>query len=369
MPSLKHISLSLGACAMVALAGNAAHADIRIALAIPATGGQIAALGAQARLGAETAVKALNAKGGINGEKVTLEVVDDQCDPKTAVAAANQIVAKDIKFVLGHLCSGASIAASSVYEEEGILMLTGSATAPDLTDRNLKMVFRACGRDDQQGLVGAQYIADKLRAKRVAVLHDKQVYGKGLADKAEAVLKAAGIQPVYVGSITAGERDYSAIVGRLKQENVDAVYYGGYHTELGLIARQARQNGLTAPFVGGDGLASAEYWQIAGDGGAQTYFTFSPDPKGRPEAKAVYEELKKGGEPDNFTFYYYAAAETLAQAMSKAGTDPIKVAEHLKSGTFATVVGTLRFTQTGDLQDPQYVVYEWKNGAYSQVKQ
>ncbi|MFC0219292.1 branched-chain amino acid transport system substrate-binding protein [Pseudochelatococcus lubricantis] len=358
-----------GVCMLALLAGaTAARADVTIALGIPATGGQIAALGAQAKLGAETAVAAINAKGGINGEKIDLQIADDQCDPKNAVSAANQVVSRGIKFVLGHLCSGASIAASDVYNDEGVLMLTASATAPDLTERGHPLVFRANGRDDQQGSVGGKFIAEKFKDKRIAIVDDKQVYGQGLAREAGKVLAAAGIKPVYVGTINAGERDYSALVSRLKDEKVDVVYFGGYHTELGLIVRQARQAGLDTRFIGADGIAANEFWSVAGEGGAGTLFTFSADAKDKPSAQEAYAELKKGGEPDNFAFYYYAAAQTLAKAIADAGKDPEKVAEKLKSESFDTIVGTFRFDAKGDLVDPEYVVFEWRDGKYAPTK-
>lgn len=358
-----------GVCMLAMLTGaTSARADVAIALGIPATGGQIAALGAQAKLGAETAVAAINAKGGINGEKINLQIADDQCDPKNAVSAANQVVSRGTKFVLGHLCSGASIAASDVYNDEGVLMLTASATAPDLTERGYPLVFRANGRDDQQGAVGGKFIVDKFKDKRIAIVDDKQVYGQGLAREAGKVLEAAGIKPVYTGTVNAGERDYSALVSRLKEDKVDVVYYGGYHTELGLIVRQARQAGLQTRFIGADGLAANEFWSVAGEGGAGTLFTFSADVKERPSAQEAYAELKKGGEPDNFAFYYYAAAQALAKAIGEAGQDPEAVAKALHEGSFDTIVGTFRFDAKGDLVDPEYVVFEWNNGSYAPTK-
>lgn len=342
-----------------------AVAQVEVALAIPATGGQIAALGAQARLGAEAAVEAINARGGVRGQKLVLRVVDDQCDPRVAVNAANQIVSRGIKFVLGHLCSGASIAASKVYEEEGIVMLTGSATAPELTERAMVMIFRACGRDDQQGHVGARFAIERLQPKRIAVVHDKQVYGKGLADKADSVFREAGLIPALSATITAGERDFSSLVTRLKQENIELVYFGGYHTELGLLVRQARLGGVDARFVAGDGLSSDEFWTLAGEGAAGTLFTFSPDPRSSDAGRPVYEELRKKGDPDNFAFYYYAAAQVLADAIAKAGPVPESVATVLRTQSFDTVVGKLEFDRKGDLKDPKYVVYEWADGKYA----
>lgn len=357
------------AAVLAASVAPSAWADITFALGIPATGGQIVAIGAQAQRGTEAAVEAINAAGGIRGEKVVLQIADDACDPKQAVSVANQMASRGIKFVVGHLCSGASIAASNVYAEEGILMITASATAPELTERDLPLVFRACGRDDQQGTVAGRFIADKFPNARIAIVDDKQVYGHGLAVNAQAALTEHGKTPVFTGAVNAGERDFSAIVSRLKQERVDVVYYGGYHTELGLIVRQARQAGLDARFMGADGLATAEFWSITGQAGAGTLFTFTADAKSRPEASAALARLKQGdAQPDNFTFYYYAATTALADAIKDVGPDPQAVARDLHAKAFPTVVGAMRFDAKGDLIDPQCVIYEWKDGHYAPTK-
>ena len=145
----------------------------------------------------------------------------------------------------------------------------------------------------------AQQIADKFKGKKVAIVHDKQVYGQGLAEAAKKTLADAGVTPAYEGSVNAGERDFSALVARLKQEGIDIVYYGGYHTELGLIVRQARQAGLETRFVGADGLATNEFWSIAGEGGAGTLFTFSADVKAKPSAQSVMRLLSES-EPMDF---------------------------------------------------------------------
>ncbi|CAH2599445.1 L-leucine/L-phenylalanine ABC transporter periplasmic binding protein [Rhodovastum atsumiense] len=331
--------------------------------------GNVAAIGQQALNGAQAAVDVINARGGVlHGRKLRLAVEDDACDPKQAVSVANLFAGRGIKLVLGPLCSSAAIPASSVYAEEGILMMSASATNPQLTERKLTTVFRACGRDDQQGAVAGEMLADRFANKRIAIVDDKSAYGSGLATEAAKVLKQRKVPIAFTGSVTAGEKDFSAIVSRLKQERIDIAYYGGYHPELGLILRQARSAGLNAIFVSGEGIGTSEFWAIAGDAGTGTLFTNSPDVAGTPaasEARKAIEARDAKVPPDNFAFYNYAAIQALAAAIDRAGSaTPKAVAAALRKDPLPTVVGPLAFDAKGDLKAPQYVFFEWRDGTY-----
>ena len=279
-------TLAVAAATAAGLWATASQADIAIALAGPLSG-PAATYGEQTRAGVEAAVADINAKGGINGEKLVLTVEDDACDGKQAVAVANKLVNRKVVAVIGHVCSGAAVAAADVYADEGILMVTPTATTPQLTESGLKNVFRVCGRDDQQGVVAARAILDRFKGRKVAILHDKQAYGKGLADAVKAELNKAGVQEALYASVNAGERDYTPVVTRLKSEGIDVVYYGGYETEFGLIVRQAAELKFAPQFIGADGLNGQSYWNITGPAGEGTLFTFAPDPQGKPEAAAV----------------------------------------------------------------------------------
>lgn len=342
-----------------------AQADIRIAAAGPMTG-QYAAFGEQIRRGAEMAVADINAKGGVLGQKLILEVGDDACDPKQAVAVANQLANKKVVFVAGHYCSGSSIPASDVYNEEGILQMTPGSTNPQLTERGLKNVFRICGRDDQQGLVAGEYIVKHFKNANVAILHDKTVYGKGLADEVQKTINKAGKKEALYEAYTANERDYSAVVSKLKSANVSLVFVGGYHTEAGLIARQARQQGLKATLMAGDVLMTDEYWAITGPAGEGSLMTFSPDPTRNPIAKPIVDKfLKQGYKPEGYTLYSYATVQAWAQAAQRAGSPKADaVSKVLKAEKFDTVLGPVSFDAKGDVKAPGYVVYVWKNGKY-----
>jgi branched-chain amino acid transport system substrate-binding protein len=231
------------AMALAFCAGAVKAQDIAIAVVGPVTGSN-AALGEQMTRGAKMAVADINAKGGVLGKKLNLILADDACDPKQAVAAANDVVGKKVVFVAGHYCSSSSIPASAVYNEAGVLQMTPASTNPALTDdaarKGWNNVFRACGRDDVQGGTAGKYLADRFKGKRVAIVHDKTAYGKGIADETKKAMNAAGLNEAMYEGITAGDKDVSALISKMKQANIDAVYFGGYQTEAGLIVRQAR---------------------------------------------------------------------------------------------------------------------------------
>jgi branched-chain amino acid transport system substrate-binding protein len=348
---------------------GAAWADITIATAGPMTG-QYASFGAQMKAGAEQAVEDINAAGGVNGEMLSLQIGDDACDPKQAVAVANQFAGEGVVFVAGHFCSGSSIPASAVYSDEGIIQISPASTNPAFTEeRPGPGIYRVCGRDDQQGQVAGQYLADNFGDKKIAIINDKTAYGKGLADETQKNLEAAGVQPALLESYTAGEKDYTALVSKLKQAGVDVLYVGGYHTEAGLIKRQMAEQGMETVLMSGDALVTDEYWAITGDAGNGTLMTFSPDPRNAEGAKDLVEKFRaKGIEPEGYTLYTYAAIQAWAAAVTTAGsTEHDAVVKALDDGTFETVLGTLEFDDKGDVSLPGYVFYEWKDGAYNQM--
>ncbi len=346
-----------------------ASADIEIATAGPMTG-QYASFGAQMKAGAEQAVADINAAGGVLGQKLHLNVGDDACDPKQAVAVANQMVSKGVVFMAGHFCSGSSIPASKVYEEEGIVQISPASTNPKLTDEGGPNVYRVCGRDDQQGSTAGAFLAKNFAGKNIAIIHDKTAYGKGLADETRKALHENGAKEVMYEAITAGEKDYSALVSKLKQANVDVLYLGGYHTEAGLIVRQMRDQGMKTILVSGDALVTNEYWAITGKAGEGTLMTFSPDPRKNPAAAPLVKKFRdKGIEPEGYVLYTYAAIQAWVQAAEAAGSvDPAKVIPALNSGKFKTALGELSFDKKGDVTLPGYVFYEWKNGNYDYYK-
>jgi len=365
--SLLGAAATLGFAAMAATAP--ASAQIQIATVGPMTG-EYATFGQQMKAGAEQAVADINKAGGLLGQQLVLSIGDDACDPKQAVSVANQMANRKVKLVAGHFCSGSSIPASKVYGEEGILQISPASTNPDYTEKGGWNTFRVCGRDDQQGQVAGAYLAKNFKNEKIAILHDNSTYGKGLADQTQKALHAAGGKEALYTAYTPKEKDYSALVSRLKQAGVSVIYVGGYHTEAGLIIRQAKEQGMKATLVGGDALVSSEFWQIAGNAGAGTLMTFSPDPRRNQTAANVVKAFKeKNVDPEGYVLYTYAAIQIWADAVKQAKTtDPKKVAEALKaSGNWASVLGPMTFDKKGDPTGSGYVLYVWKDGSYTQM--
>jgi branched-chain amino acid transport system substrate-binding protein len=367
MKSVKLIGLAIGAS--LALSTAAFAQDVTVAVAGPMTGGE-SAFGRQLKNGAEQAVKDLNAAGGVLGKKLALEVGDDACDPKQARSVAEKLASAKIPFVVGHYCSSSSIPASEAYADGNVLQITPASTNPLFTERKLWNVARVCGRDDQQGLVAADYIAKFYKGKNVAILNDKTTYGKGLADETKKALNRAGVTEKMYESYNKGDKDFNAIVSRLKLEKIDLVYVGGYHQEAGLILRQMRDQGLQTVLMAGDAMADKEFASITGPAGAGTLFTFGPDPRNKPTAKVIVEAFKaKNIDPEGYTLYSYAAVQVWSQAAKKVGTtDPMKVMAAIKANAWDTVIGTLEFDAKGDIKQLDYVVYKWDDkGNYAEI--
>ena len=361
------VALGLG----LAFADNAS-AQVKLGVAGPITGGS-AAFGAQLKNGVEQAVEDINAAGGILGQKIQVFVGDDRADPKEGVSVANKFVGDGVKFVVGHFNSGVTIPASEVYQENGMLVITPAATNPKVTERNMWNIFRTCGRDDQQGAVAGDYIAKNFKGKKIAIVHDKTTYGQGLAEETRKNLNAKGLKEVMFEGVNVGDKDYSALVSKIKAARADLVYWGGMHDTGGLILRQLRDQGVKATFMGADGITDDEFAVIAGPGAEGTLMTFSPDPRLNPANKAIIDVFrKKGFEPQAYTLYSYGAVQIIKQAAEAAkSVDPKKVAEVMHSGkVFNTVLGDLSYDKKGDVtgytvagkKKDRYVLYVWKKG-------
>ena len=366
MKKINTLGLAVGLS--LALAGTAS-AQVKFGMAGPITGPS-AATGAQMKNGVDQAAADINAAGGILGQKITVEFGDDVSDPKQGVSVANKFAADGVKFVIGNYNSGVSIPSSEVYQENGILQISPASTNPTLTERKMWNIFRVCGRDDQQGAVAGQYIVKHFKGKKIAVVHDKTTYGKGLADETVKAMAKGKMKPVMYEGINTGEKDYSALVSKIKQSGADLVYFGGLYTEGGLIVRQMRDQGVKAPMMGGDGITSDEFAAVGGPGVEGTLMTYGPDPRNNPDAKAVVAKFRaKNFEPEAYTLYSYAAVQVIKQAAESAKSlDPKKVAAKMHSGmTFKTVLGNLSFDKKGDLTKLDYVMYVWKKNPAGKI--
>ncbi|MFP0194786.1 MULTISPECIES: ABC transporter substrate-binding protein [Pseudomonas] len=350
-----------------------AQADVKIGVAGPMTGAN-AAFGEQYMKGAQAAADAVNAAGGVNGEKIVLVKGDDACEPKQAVTVAKDLTNQKVAGVVGHFCSSSTIPASEIYDEAGIIAITPGSTNPQVTERGLSAMFRMCGRDDQQGIVAGDYIVDVLKGKKVVVLHDKDTYGQGLADATKAQLEKRGVKPVLYEGLTRGEKDFSTIVTKIRGAGADVVYFGGLHPEAGPLVRQLREQGLKdVKFMSDDGIVTDELVTTAGgpqfvDG---VLMTFGADPRLLPDSKAVVDAFRKAGtEPEGYTLYAYASVQALAAAFNGAKSNKgEEAAVWLKKNPVKTVMGEKTWDSKGDLKVSDYVVYQWdKDGKYHQLE-
>jgi branched-chain amino acid transport system substrate-binding protein len=357
----------LSTAALLAFGTGLAQAQVKIGLAGPLTGDN-AAFGVQMKSGADLAVADINKAGGVLGQQIQEVTVDDACDPKTAVSVANTLVSDGVVMVDGHFCSASTIPASKVYSDNGILEISPASTNPAYTDQGTAFTFRTCGRDDQQGKVAAEYIADHFKNAKIAVLDDNSTYGKGIADQVRANLAKLGMPIAYNTSYTAGDKDYSALISRMKQQGITLVYIGGYYSDSGLILRQGAAQGFTPQYVSEDAAVTAALWQIAGPTAEGMLMTFPPPAEKDPAAaKAVAELATLKEDPTGYVLYSYATIQIWAEAAQKAGTtDPGKVAAELKSGgPWASVLGPVSFDAKGDVVNAAYAIYKWHNGNYA----
>ncbi|EFP7128241.1 branched-chain amino acid ABC transporter substrate-binding protein [Shigella flexneri] len=287
-----------------------------------------------------------------------------------AVAVANKVVNDGIKYVIGHLCSSSTQPASDIYEDEGILMITPAATAPELTARGYQLILRTTGLDSDQGPTAAKYILEKVKPQRIAIVHDKQQYGEGLARAVQDGLKKGNANVVFFDGITAGEKDFSTLVARLKKENIDFVYYGGYHPEMGQILRQARAAGLKTQFMGPEGVANVSLSNIAGESAEELLVTKPKNYDQVPANKPIVDAIKaKKQDPSGaFVWTTYAALQSLQAGLNQSD-DPAEIAKYLKANSVDTVMGPLTWDEKGDLKGFEFGVFDWHaNGTATDAK-
>ena len=328
-----------------------ARAEIRIGIAGPLSGSNLIT-GEQQEIGALKALDRLNDEGGLLGEKILVTSLDDACEPEQAKAAARQLVRVGVIFVVGHVCSGATLAASKIYEEAGIIMISPASTNPKVTDEGGPNVFRVIGRDDQQGTIAGDYLADNHSNSNIAIVHDGQAYGLGLAEFTKYQLNKRGTTEVIFDSYIPEQTDYKLIVDKLVNAKIDVLYVGGYQADIGIILREAKRELPSLQLISGDSLANVEFLFLSGEVGEGTYFTFGPDMRQMPEAADVVAAIRDEDdyEPEGYTLYSYAAVQAWAQAVQQAGSlNSDAVIEALKMGSFETVLGKIGFDEKGDV--------------------
>jgi branched-chain amino acid transport system substrate-binding protein len=357
--------LVVSAILIAALCARNARADVLIGVAGPMTG-KNAWFGAQMERGAEQAVADINAAGGVLGAQVRLITADDFCDPEQAVAAARKLVSDGVMFIAGHYCSHSSIPASAIYEAAGVLMISPASSNPVLTDLGRANVFRVTARDDANGVVIGNYLADHWSDKKIAILHDDTTYGKGLAEEVKKNLNRRGLTEAVYQAYAPGKADYGAEISELRAADIAVAFIGGYHTEIGLMARQARDHRYPVQLVSGNSLTTEEFSLIAGPAAEGTIFLDVADPRRRVEAAPAVEQFRASGfEPEGYTLFAYGAVQVWAEAAEKAGSLELDaMIASLRQNRFDTVLGPIDFDDKGDLTVQNLVWYVWRDGGY-----
>ncbi len=349
-----------------AAAPPAGSPPVRVAVVGPMSG-TYRAFGEQMRQAAQLAADDINGRGGLQGHRMTVDVVDDGCDARQAPSVARRLADQDIKFVVGHFCSSASIAAADTYAARGILEITPASTNPMLTDgRTAPMLFRTVPRDDGQGAVAADWAAAHYRAGKIAIVQDGSPYGRTVANGFRQQLHNDGITEVAYLTIKPGESAYSAVTSQLIERQVDLVYFGGYHAEAAVLLHELRRGGSSAQMLAADALVTDEFGKAAGGDGEGVRMTFLRDSRGNPDAATVVQALRRRY-PDfhEYSLRSYAAMQALAAAADQAGSvEPAAVAKALHGMRVQTVVGPLEWNARGDLFDQDFMFYVWHAGVY-----
>jgi branched-chain amino acid transport system substrate-binding protein len=349
---------------------SSTYAEVRIGVATPLTGG-MAWFGEQQERGVAMAVAELNQAGGLLGEAIEVVPADDYCDAGQAVAAARKLIAEGVVFVAGHLCSGAAIPASALYEEAGIVMIAPTATNPKLTEQGFSNVFRVVNRDTEQARLAGDYLAEQWADAKIAILHDGTVYGRGLAEETRRELNQRGVKETEFGEIVPGQPEYTETVAALEAAGVEVLFYGGYTAEAALIARHAHDRDYDLQLLGSDNLNSQYFLQVAGPGAEGVRFVSMDDPRLHQAAAPVVSRFRaEGYEPEGLTLYGYAVVQVWAQAVAKAGTfDAAAVVEALRHNEFDTILGRLGFDDKGDVTGVQsFTWYVWSESGYQPVE-
>jgi branched-chain amino acid transport system substrate-binding protein len=347
---------------------------IKIALAVPLTGDD-AAHGQGMKRGYEMAIEDANASGKLKGIKLELAEFDDRSDPKEAVTVANQIISdRQIVGVIGHLNSGCSIPASQVYARRNLVMITPASTNPKLTQQGLKNVFRVCGTDDVQGSFCANYAFDTLKLNRVAVIHDKTAYGQGLAEEFQRQFAEDGGTVTSFNGIDRGEKDYKALLTRIKTETPQLLFFGGLYAEAGLISKQSKELGLGVPLMGGDGIFTNEYCRIAGNASEGDFASMvGLPPEKLPKAQEFltrYHAKYPDKDVEPYDPLTYESTSLLVDALAALNLDESKLIDYISHMKHEGILGEVSFDERGDnrnklismnrVQDGKFEFYEHK---------
>ncbi|MDC7125035.1 MAG: branched-chain amino acid ABC transporter substrate-binding protein [Spirochaetales bacterium] len=372
----KIISIVLAAAVVLSLAsitGCKKDADtIKIGVA-GAHSGDLASYGIPTTKAAELVAEEWNAKGGVLGKQIELVIEDDQCKAEVATNTAAKLVGDKVVAVIGHICSGATKAALGIYKDSNIITISPSATNPPLTQSGeYPNFFRTIAPDDAQARLEVDFAVKELGLTKIAVLHDKGDYGKGLAEFAKSMIESDGIAEVVLfEGITAGAVDYSAVINKIKNAEAEAVIFGGYHPEASKLVGQMRKKGMDTVFISDDGVKDDTFIKVAGEYAEGVYATGPKDTSSNPltiAATKAHQE-KYGEDPGAFFLNAYAATQAIINAIDKAGsTDYEAVSKALRSEYVDTPLGSISFDEKGDAIGVGFSVFQVQNGAYTEIQ-
>ena len=365
-----------GALAFSVLSSSFAFAEtIKIGLMSPLTGGWVSE-GQGMKQVVSLLADEVNKNGGINGKMIELIVEDDGGDPRTAALAAQKLISAGVIAVVGTYGSAVTEASQNIYDESEVLQIGTGSTSVRLTEKGLEYFFRTSPRDDEQGLVAAKFIED-LGYKNIAILHDNSSYAKGLADQSKVALEKAGIPVTFFDALTPKERDYSAILTKIKATNPELILFTGYYPEAGLLLRQKMEMGFNVPMIGGDAVNNLDLVKIAGNQAAKGFLFLSPpvsDDLSTEQGKAFLTAYKaKYTEAPQSVWSVLAgdAFNVLVEALKSTEPNSKALAKYLKEnlGEYEGITGTFSFNEKGDRVGPLYRLYEVNtDGAFVEKK-
>jgi branched-chain amino acid transport system substrate-binding protein len=366
-------TLALSGCGKKEAATNSNELEVKIGHSAPLTGAQ-AHLGKDAQNGAQLAVDDLNAQGVvIAGKKIhfTLDAVDDQADARIATTVAQQLIDDKVSGVIGHLNSSTTLPASRLYNQNGIVQISPSATNPTYTQQGFTNAFRVMANDIQQGHALGTYAVSELKAKHIAVIDDKTAYGAGLAAEFEKAVKAAHGDLVAHEYTTDKETDFNAILTRIKGKNPDLVFFAGMDGQGAAMVQQVKNLGLAAQFMGGDGIYTPDFTKLAGNFAEGTVASLpgaplAKMPKG-PDFQKHFEA--KYGPIQLYGAYNYDAVMVMADAMKRANSvDPKVYVKEMKTANWPGVTTTISFDDKGDLKHASITIYKVEAGKWVPIK-
>ena len=351
-----------------ALGVGAQGATIKIGVPVPLSGGN-AKMGDDIAKAATLAVEEWNAKGGVLGRKLEIVSFDDACDAQASVTAAHKLVDGGVVAVAGGYCSSAAIPASAVYHDAGVAFVADASSNPKLTDQGFENVFRVIGRDDQQGPYAAGFMMNTLKAKKIAIIHDNTLYAKGLADATKAALEGKpGVQVVFFDAVTPGEKDFSAVLTKVKSLSPDVTYYTGYYPEGGLIAKQFKDLGVSGKFMAGDANNDPTFISEAGPASEGVFVTSTPLPQDQSSAKSFIDRYKKrwNQDPGPYSALEYDAVNVVINAIKQSGsTDRAAVIKAITATkNYQGATGAINFDKKGDRTSVLYITYIIKGGKF-----